>query len=69
MANVQKQLIGTKTVRALWAQGVTAKICGLSANDVEDSFREAGANSFLFKPFPGGEVMLCPLFIFSGFLL
>jgi CheY-like chemotaxis protein len=52
MASVQKQLLGTETVRALRAQGVTAKICGLSANDVEDSFREAGADSFLFKPFP-----------------
>jgi CheY-like chemotaxis protein len=52
MASVQKQLLGTETVRALRAKGVTAKICGLSANDVEDLFIEAGADSFMIKPFP-----------------
>jgi signal transduction histidine kinase/CheY-like chemotaxis protein len=52
MASVQKQLLGTEATRALRAKGVTAKICGLSANDVAESFREAGAESFLFKPFP-----------------
>ena len=52
MAAVEKQLLGTETVRALRAQGVKSIICGLSANSMEDGFREAGANSFLFKPFP-----------------
>jgi CheY-like chemotaxis protein len=52
MASVQKQLLGTETTRALRAKGVTAKICGLSANDVEDLFIEAGADSFMIKPFP-----------------
>jgi len=52
MASVQKQLLGTETTRALRAQGVTARICGLSANDVEKSFLEAGADSFMMKPFP-----------------
>jgi signal transduction histidine kinase/CheY-like chemotaxis protein len=52
MASVQKQLLGTETTRALRAQGITATICGLSANDVEKSFLEAGADSFLMKPFP-----------------
>eukprot|EP00339_Tiarina_fusa_P000617 CAMPEP_0117085776 /NCGR_PEP_ID=MMETSP0472-20121206/60263_1 /TAXON_ID=693140 ORGANISM="Tiarina fusus, Strain LIS" /NCGR_SAMPLE_ID=MMETSP0472 /ASSEMBLY_ACC=CAM_ASM_000603 /LENGTH=924 /DNA_ID=CAMNT_0004815097 /DNA_START=60 /DNA_END=2834 /DNA_ORIENTATION=+ len=52
MASVQKQLLGTEATRALRAQGVTAKICGLSANDVGKSFLEAGADSFMMKPFP-----------------
>jgi len=52
MASVEKQLLGTETVRALRADGVTARICGLSANDMEEGFLDAGANSFLFKPFP-----------------
>ena len=45
-------MLGTETVRALRAQGVTAKICGCSANNMEDEFMEAGADSFLLKPFP-----------------
>ena len=45
-------MLGTETVRALRAQGVTSTICGLSANNMEEGFLEAGANSFLQKPFP-----------------
>ena len=52
MASVQKQLLGTETTRALRAQGVTSRICGLSANDVEEAFFEAGADTFMIKPFP-----------------
>lgn len=52
MASVERQLLGTETVRALRSKSVTSKICGLSANDVEHDFLEAGANYFLFKPFP-----------------
>lgn len=52
MASVQKQLLGTEATRALRAQGETANICGLSANDVEEAFFEAGADSFMMKPFP-----------------
>jgi CheY-like chemotaxis protein len=52
MASAEKQLLGTEATRALRSKGVTARICGLSANDVEESFYEAGANSFMFKPFP-----------------
>jgi len=52
MASVERQLLGTETVRALRSKSVTSKICGLSANDVEQAFLEAGANHFLFKPFP-----------------
>ena len=52
MASTDKQLLGTETVRALRAKNVDSIICGLSANDVERKFLEAGANSFLMKPFP-----------------
>ena len=33
MASVEKQLLGTETVKALRQQGVDCRICGLSAND------------------------------------
>jgi len=52
MASVEKKLLGTETVRALRAKGVHGRICGLSANDVEEGFWKAGADCFLFKPFP-----------------
>jgi signal transduction histidine kinase/CheY-like chemotaxis protein len=52
MASADKQLLGTETVRALRAKGVTSRICGLSANDLEKPFLRNGANGFLIKPFP-----------------
>jgi len=52
MAAVEKQLLGTETVSALRAKGVKSIICGLSANDLGDQFRESGATSFMSKPFP-----------------
>ena len=52
MAAIEKQLLGTETAHAMRAQGVTACICGLSANQNEDSFLKAGANAFIQKPFP-----------------
>lgn len=53
MASVQKQLLGTETVRAIRAKGFHSPIiCGLSANDVEDAFYHAGSDAFMFKPFP-----------------
>jgi signal transduction histidine kinase/CheY-like chemotaxis protein len=52
MASAEKQLLGTETARALRAKGVKSIICGLSANDVKQSFQDAGANAFMFKPFP-----------------
>jgi CheY-like chemotaxis protein len=52
MASIEKQLLGTETVRELRANGVESVICGLSANNVEESFLEAGSNQFMFKPFP-----------------
>mmetsp|Transcript_22621 Transcript_22621/g.46129 ORF Transcript_22621/g.46129 Transcript_22621/m.46129 type:complete len:1415 (-) Transcript_22621:656-4900(-) len=53
MASVQKQLLGTETVRKIRANGFHKPIiCGLSANDVEDAFYNAGSDAFMFKPFP-----------------
>jgi CheY-like chemotaxis protein len=52
MASADKQLLGTETVRALRAKGVTSRICGLSANDLKKPFLRNGANAFLIKPFP-----------------
>jgi CheY-like chemotaxis protein len=52
MASVTKQLLGTETVAELRSRGVDCRICGLSANDKETDFMEAGADAFTFKPFP-----------------
>lgn len=52
MASVEKQLLGTETVASLRNAGVKSKLCGLSANDLEEEFLQAGANAFMFKPFP-----------------
>ena len=52
MASVEKQLLGTETVRALRQKGVSCIVCGLSANDMKDQFIECGADAFMLKPFP-----------------
>jgi CheY-like chemotaxis protein len=52
MASVEKQLLGTEAVEAMRARGIDSRICGLSANDKEREFLEAGANAFTIKPFP-----------------
>jgi signal transduction histidine kinase/CheY-like chemotaxis protein len=52
MASTEKQLLGTETVRALRAKGFKNSICGLSANDIEQSFMSAGADCFILKPIP-----------------
>ncbi|CAB9523324.1 Hybrid signal transduction histidine kinase K [Seminavis robusta] len=52
MSCVVKQLLGTETVHAMRARGVSSIICGLSSNDVEKSFLQAGADCFLSKPLP-----------------
>jgi len=52
MASIEKQLLGTETAQAMRAKGVDSIICGLSANDVETRFIEAGADAFMLKPFP-----------------
>lgn len=52
MSSADRQLLGTETARALRSKGVQSTICGLSANDLETSFIESGANAFMMKPFP-----------------
>lgn len=52
MASIEKQMLGTETVRAMRSAGVDAVICGLSANNVEGAYLRAGADAFMFKPFP-----------------
>lgn len=55
MSSASKQLTGTETVRALRSRGVDRpRLCGLSANDVESQFLDAGADAFMIKPFPCG---------------
>jgi signal transduction histidine kinase/CheY-like chemotaxis protein len=52
MASTETQLLGTETVLALREKGFKNKICGLSANDVEEAFISAGADCFILKPMP-----------------
>lgn len=52
MASVEKQLLGTEAVVELRSRGVDSVICGLSANDKEREFKDAGADTFCVKPFP-----------------
>lgn len=47
MASVDRQLLGTETVRTLRVRGIDTKVCGLSANDLEQAFLKAGADAFL----------------------
>lgn len=44
------KLIGPEAVAELRRLGVRSKICGMSANDVEQMFDDSGANAFVFKP-------------------
>ena len=53
MASTEKQLLGTETVRVLRSKGLGGVIiCGLSANDMEQAFLQAGADYFILKPMP-----------------
>ena len=52
MPCIEGPLLGTEVVRRLRAMGFTCLICGLSANDIREDFLDAGADSFLHKPFP-----------------
>jgi CheY-like chemotaxis protein/two-component sensor histidine kinase len=52
MASVEKQLLGTETISELRNMGCTCRCVGLSANDKEEEFLNAGADAFIFKPMP-----------------
>eukprot|EP00977_Amphora_coffeiformis_P001528 scaffold296_cov102-Amphora_coffeaeformis.AAC.16 len=58
LASVEKQMLGTETVKALRLKGIDCRICGLSANDKEVEFLEAGADVFVFKPIPCDPIAL-----------
>jgi CheY-like chemotaxis protein len=45
-------MLGSEATRALRSKGFKGLIIGLSANDMEDTFLAAGADFFVFKPFP-----------------
>jgi signal transduction histidine kinase/CheY-like chemotaxis protein len=61
MNSMEKQLLGTETVGALRSQGCDSIICGLSANDVENAFLNAGADFFILKPIPASKEGLARL--------
>lgn len=52
MTSVEQSLKGTETVRELRSRGSRSIVCGLSANNLGESFAEAGADNFCLKPFP-----------------
>ena len=52
MASTEKQLLGSEACTELRRHGVNSRLCGLSANDKEKEFLEAGADCFTLKPFP-----------------
>ena len=52
MASTEKQMLGSEACAELRQLGVTSRLCGLSANDKEKEFIEAGADRFILKPFP-----------------
>jgi CheY-like chemotaxis protein len=58
MPGIHKSLLGTDTVRALRSSGCRSIICGLSANENEELFKQAGADAFLLKPLVCGKEAL-----------
>ena len=63
MVSTVESLVGTETVKALRKQGVGSIICGLSANQQEGEFIQAGADHFIQKPFPCKEDELGPILV------
>jgi FixJ family two-component response regulator len=58
MASAEKSLLGTETATQMRSKGIKSTICGLSANDIKDSFLKSGADDFLLKPMPCKADML-----------
>lgn len=52
MASTEKQMLESEACAELRRNGITSRLCGLSANDKEKEFLEAGADCFSLKPFP-----------------
>eukprot|EP00980_Cylindrotheca_fusiformis_P001232 scaffold331_cov117-Cylindrotheca_fusiformis.AAC.10 len=45
-------LLGSEVAVQMRERGIESVICGMSANDVEALFADAGADAFVFKPLP-----------------
>lgn len=58
MSSTEKQMLGTDAVRELRSRGVDSTICGLSANNMEEQFLDAGSDTFLLKPFPSNPIAM-----------
>ena len=58
MPCIDHPMLGTEAVRQARSSGVTCTIVGLSANDMEKDFIEAGADGFMMKPFPCEQTRL-----------
>ena len=52
MGTEADMLLGSDVVAELRNRGNESVICGMSANDVETLFDDAGADAFIFKPLP-----------------
>lgn len=52
MASDNESLLGTETVQKMRGRGVNSLIVGLSANQNEQAFLDAGSDHFLLKPIP-----------------
>eukprot|EP00526_Cylindrotheca_closterium_P003678 CAMPEP_0113651902 /NCGR_PEP_ID=MMETSP0017_2-20120614/27686_1 /TAXON_ID=2856 /ORGANISM="Cylindrotheca closterium" /LENGTH=1286 /DNA_ID=CAMNT_0000564645 /DNA_START=247 /DNA_END=4110 /DNA_ORIENTATION=- /assembly_acc=CAM_ASM_000147 len=50
--NDESEVLGTDAVVEMRNKGIRGRICGMSANDHENIFDDAGADSFMFKPLP-----------------
>jgi hypothetical protein len=65
MASMELELRGTENVAALGSQSCYSRICGLSANDAETAFLNAGADFFIFKLFQLAKNGLLEYFVLS----
>lgn len=61
MPCMERPLLGTEVTRRMRAMGFTGLICGLSANDLRQDFMDAGADSFILKPWQGKEMLKAEL--------
>ena len=67
MPCAERPLLGIDVVRRMRTMEVPSLICGLSANDMRQEFLDAGADSFLLKPFPcKKEPLVAELMNFCG---
>ena len=59
MTKCRKAIAGDRNSHGVACQeSVKSTICGLSANDIQQAFLDAGSNYFMMKPFPCGKEAL-----------